>query len=131
MSENLDANQTEFAGKTPILEMADSLPSPEVVVVDEKAAAKAKRTKLALVAVVFSVLVFMLLLLLIKQALPKMAAPSPEETPDVVNQTKTLDPLLEEIYLISDDLRAADPSVEETIFPPVDMGLRLDPAKRR
>jgi len=114
--------------------MEDAVSYQEPVTEDIQVAQSTKnRRKLIVFGVIgfVLILVFILLLILIR-ALSPVDTVTTDENGDLIQvQQGELDPLLEEVYLLSRDLDNADPSLNVIPFPPVDMELRLEEAQRR
>lgn len=124
MTNNIDSNQTQFSAQEP---MREGLASYEDQVAEE--VQPKKKNKLILVGIIGFVLiiVFILLLILISSISPDKTT-IVDDSGEVIDATNgEIDPLLNEIYILSEDLELADPSLDSVPFPPVDMELRLDP----
>lgn len=129
--QNIDSNQTQFSEVTPVFESGVApmdVTKPEVEV---KPKAKSKKMMIVGVVALVFVLVFVGLLIMIAQSLQKGPLNGGDDNPFVEQKNGEIDPLLQEIYDLDDQLQAADPSIDEIPLPPVDMGLRLDPAKKK
>lgn len=129
--QNLDSNQTQFSEITPVFESGatTSVQKPTVEEVLPK-----KKTNLPLLVGIFGlVLFFVFLMTLILIQSQKSANPTDDNNDgSLVDQNNGQnDPLLEEIYDLDDQLQSSDPTIDEIPFPPVDMTLRLDAAKRK
>ncbi|MDH5533220.1 MAG: hypothetical protein OEX81_02195 [Candidatus Pacebacteria bacterium] len=130
MIDNNDSNQTQFASQEPIMEGLASYADP---VIPQETQPKKKNSKLILIGIIGFVLliVFVLLLILIKA----MSSTKKVVVDDNGNIIETIngeiDPLLNEVYILAEDLEEGDPSLNTIPFPPVDMELRLDPPRRK
>lgn len=132
MNNNLDINQTQFASQEPVMEDAVSFQEP--VIEDQQIPKnKKKKNKLIIVGIVGFILivVFVLLLILIKSLSPAEQVTIDQNGNVIEVPRGEVDPLLEEVYLLGEDLKNADPSLDSIPFPPVDMELSLDPSDRR
>lgn len=129
--QNLDSNQTQFSEITPILESGSKKTVAQPTAPTTAPRPKAKAPILVAVAGVVLLIVFVLLLVLISKSMSGelMNGDGDDQTWEQTNGE--IDPLLEEIYDLDDQLQASDPSLNEVPLPPVDMTLRLDPARRR
>lgn len=133
MTDHLDSNQTQFAELTPILEtgaVRPATPTAASAATPETPRPKSKRPIIVGVIGVVLLVVFLLLLVLIRMALPG-TQPAPTDDQSQIDQLNgEIDPLLNEIYLLDEQLQASDPAVDSVPFPPVDLTIRLDPKKR-
>lgn len=129
--QNLDSNQTQFAEITPVFESGSTSVAPKKVQNDEPV--KKKSNLPLLVGALALVLAFVFLIILISVKL--VMNTNPENNTDdgrIVEQNNgQVDPLLEEIYDLDDQLQSSDPTIDEIPFPPVDMTLRLDAPKKK
>jgi len=132
MNNNLDINQTQFASQEPVMEDAVSYQEPVSEEI-QAAQSKKKKNKLIVIGIIgFILIVVFVLLLVLISALSPTQQVTTDQLDDVIETPQgELDPLLEEVYLLSDDLENADPSLDTIPFPPVDMELRLEEAQRR
>jgi flagellar biosynthesis/type III secretory pathway M-ring protein FliF/YscJ len=130
MMDNINSNQTQFAAQEPVMESLASY-ADEVPV--EKAEPKKKKNKLVLIGVIgFILIVVFILLLILIRAVSKKEKATVDENGNVIESINgEIDPMLNEVYILSEDLELADPSLNTIPFPPVDMELRLDPKKRK
>lgn len=127
---DVDQNQTQFSELTPVLESA--LPAPVKPAADQTVMLVPPKSKKKLVVGVIGlilIIVFIFLLILIKMSVS--SRPSSTEQQPQTRQTGQgeIDPVLEEIYDLDDQLLASDPTINEIPLPPVEMNLRLDPAQ--
>lgn len=131
--QNLDQNQTQFSELTPIVESGNLPVAQSAVGEPVVVPAKPKSKKLVLVGVIGLILivVFIFLLILIKMSLNGGQLTEEQQQQQRQNGNGVVNPLLEEIYDLDDQLLSSDPKVDEVPLPPVDMGLRLDPAKKK
>lgn len=130
MIDNTDSNQTQFAAQEPIMEGLADYSDP---VQEDEVKLKKKKNKIVIVGIIGFVLliVFILLLILIKR-MSSIKKVMVDDNGNVIETVKgEIDPMLNEVYILAKDLEAGDPSLNTISFPPVDMELRLDPAKRR
>ena len=125
-----NTNQTQFAAQEPIME---SLSGYEPEISTQEVKPKKKKSKLIIAGIIAFILIVVFILLLV--LISSMSSPEEIETKDngnvIENIDSELDPLLKEVYVLSQDLEIADPSLNTIPFPPVDMELRLDDPKRR
>lgn len=128
--QNLDSNQTQFAEITPVFESGSAVPaskaSPETPV--------KKKSKLPLLIGILGLIlffVFLVSLILIKNSMTADQLGNEDDGRLIEQNNGQTDPLLEEIYDLDDQLQGSDPTIDEIPFPPVDMTLRLDPAKKK
>lgn len=129
MNRSTDINQTQFASQEPVMEGLASYQEPASE--QEQPKQKKKSNKLVLVGVIgfILIIVFILLLILIRTlSTPRKTTTDGNGQVIDYNQGE-IDPLLEEVYLLSEELENADPSIDTIPFPPVNMELRLDAAK--
>lgn len=131
MNKNVEHNQTQFAAQEPIRENVASYAEQDTLVQAEQKPA-AKNKKLVLFGIIAFVLfvVFMLLLILIMMLSPKKSVVTDDTGKIVETNNGESDPLLQEIYLLNNDLDNADPTIDAIPFPPVEMELRLDPPQK-
>jgi hypothetical protein len=131
MNNNLDINQTQFASQEPVLEGLANYQEP-VVENQKSPKSKKKNGKLIMIGVIGFILivVFILLLVLIKALSPSKKVVTDKNGNVVEIEAGEIDPLLDEVYILSEDLENADPSLNTIPFPPVNMELRLDSPKK-
>lgn len=126
-SSNLPLDQTAFSAEQPALQ------DPELTFDQmEKQANKLKKKPIykqkkfiVVIPLIFIVLVIVLLLLLPKKPEP----PEEEELVLPPSQEQTSNYMVERIRRLQAELKEADPTKTDILFPPVDMKLELDPAE--
>lgn len=133
MPDQLEQNQTQFSELTPVLESASEPEVKPMVAEQAVVPAKSKSKKMVLVGIIGLILivVFVFLLILIKMSISNGQLTEEQQKQTRQNGNGEIDPLLEEIYDLDDQLLASDPTINEIPLPPVDMNLRLDPAKKK
>lgn len=127
MNKDTEINQTQFASQEPVMEGLVNYDDP--IMQEEQPKQKKKGNKLVLVGIIgFILIVVFILLLILIRVLSAPKTVQRDSNGQVINQVdREIDPLLEEVYLLSEELEDADPSIDKIPFPPVDMELRLDP----
>jgi len=128
---NQDQNQTHFAETSPVFESVGSTPAAPNEMVETKVAKNKSKLPLVFgVASVVLVVFFVALLLMIKQTMDNGQMNGGDNQDQSYQDNGDVDPLLEEIYELDDQLQTSDPTIDEIPLPPVDLELRLDPKKR-
>jgi hypothetical protein len=129
--QNLDSNQTQFSEITPVFESASTSSIQKPAAAEEVVK---KKNNLPLLIGIFGLIlffIFLVSLILIKNQMGANPAESDENNRFIDQTNGSNDPLLEEIYDLDDQLQSSDPTIDEIPFPPVDMTLRLDAAKKK
>jgi hypothetical protein len=123
----VSSNQTQFSTEEPLFENA-SLPSSSQKIAPETSSPKKPNPLFFLVVgLLFFIIVLLLIVLLLPQKnLPKLMV---QPTPSPVSTAKQTE-LQQRVNEINTDLKNADPTKVDLLFPPVDMSLNLDPPQR-
>lgn len=146
MNSAINFDQTQFSSQEPLMEGETALapkPAENMAFAQEaddearkkeamkKAAGRKKKLLLIVIGAVV-IMVGMIIVLLLMRG--RSRGPQQGNTPagiEDMNDTGEVDPLLQEVKNLQGDLEVADPTANSVPFPPVDMELRLDPAKKR
>ncbi len=127
MNENqVPLNQTQFSFEEPIFEEKSVYIDEKPV--DEQTEKPKSKKKIVVIAVVGIVLILVSLIVVVA-GMRKGPSEVSEEEPEVI-VAKELGPLQKRIEDARELLDLADPSKQDLAFPPVNMGLRLDPKER-
>lgn len=128
---NQDQNQTHFAETSPVFEsVGPASTTPNEMPEAKEAKNKSKLPLVFGVAGVVLLIFFVVLLLMIKQTMDGGQMNGGDNQDQFRQENGEVDPLLEEIYDLDDQLQSSDPTIDEIPLPPVDLELRLDPKKR-
>lgn len=119
-------NQTQFSFEEPIFE--DSAVYTEEKPLEEPTEKPKKNKKLIVIAIAGIVLILISVIVLISSMRNKTVEVVETEPEAVV--TKELGPLQKRIEDARELLDLADPSKQDLAFPPVNMGIRLDPKEK-
>jgi hypothetical protein len=127
-----EIEQTTFAGQQPfnqkVEQSASDIERARLQKIEDenkpkKPWFKNKKTILILVAVILGLLFLLLILMPKKEQLPGVVEPTPTPEAQAPNY------MIERIRRLQAELKAADPTKTDIIFPPVDMEIELDPAE--
>lgn len=126
-----DPNQTKFSLEEPLFEQAGQIPGPEnPEPVRKTPLLRQKKFVIALIGVV--TVIVLLLLFLINSYIAthkKVQDQAPPES-EVETNTGSTDPLYLRIKSAQEELKDADPSEQDLVYPSMDYDIRLDPDKR-
>ncbi len=123
-------DQTKFSVEQPLFEQIGPLPEPEFVEKEIKPPLlKRKKVVIGLIAVVtFLVLLVLLLINMVINSRKKVTVP--EASPTIGESRKVeVGPLLKRVEVAREELKEADPTKNELVFPTLDYSLRIDPKK--
>lgn len=119
---DINQDQTRFANQEPIFEDLETIAREEAPVAPKKSLQK--RTKILIgVAVVSVILVVLLASTMLNQPVQNVLEPSPSPDAQIPEE---LDPLMQRITILKDDLEAADPTRLPFLLPPVDYDITLE-----
>lgn len=128
MASHLPNDQTRFSVEEPLFEQMGHMPAPDVVEVAPKIPLlKQRKFVLGLIAGI-TVLVLGLLFLINAYIAQQKLVKEPE-IPDDPGQTAAgvSHPLLQRIMSSEAELKDADPSGQELVYPALDYKIRIDP----
>lgn len=120
-------NQTAFSGVQPLYQSPETSATqpPELDQLAQKPWFKTKKLFLAVIPAVFLILLLVVALLPRNEAVENTLEATP---PPAIESTN--DPLLQRIQRLQAELKEADPTKTDILFPPVDMELQLDKAQK-
>lgn len=136
MAKDQYGDQTRFITEEPVFEDASAPVAPvdPHEEMSEVPAGKKNKKKLVLIGVIGFVLIVVFVLLLVLFRMSGNGQPQAEPEEEIIqveDPNGEVNTLLNEVKQLQEELEEADPSSNTLPFPPVDMGLRLDPAPRR
>ena len=126
-----DPNQTKFSVEEPLFEQMGQMPGPEnPEPVVQKPLFKQKKFIIALIAII--TLLILVMLFLVNAYINERKRVQEEEPPENVVETPSdpNHPLYQRIKSAQEELKEADPSEQDLVYPTMDYNIRLDPDKR-
>lgn len=125
-----DPNQTKFSLEEPLFEQMGQIPEPENPEVKETTPLL-KQKKFVIMLIVGVTLVVLGVLYLINSYISQQKLVKDQELPEEVQEPQDPDhPLYQRIKSGQQELKDADPSQQDLVYPTLDYGIRLDPDKR-
>jgi len=123
-------DQTKFSVEQPLFEQIGALPEPEFVEQDVKPPLL-KRRKVVIGLVIGITLLVLLILLLINTIINRSKLVAVPEASPTIEETRKVEvgPLLKRVEVVREELKEADPTKNELVFPTLDYSLRIDPKK--
>lgn len=126
-----EIDQTKFATEEPLFEPIGSYPEPEYEEREVKPPLL-KRRKVVVTLVAAVTVLVMLLLLIVNVIIQRSKLVTvPEPSPTIENKrVPATEPLLKRVEVAKLELKEADPTKNELVYPTLDYSIRLDPKSR-
>jgi ribosomal protein S17 len=128
MASHLPHDQTRFSVEEPLFEQMGHVPEPDVVEIAPRTPLlKQKKFVIGLIAGI--TIVILGLLFVINAYIAQQKLVKEPDLPDDPGQTTTgiSHPLLQRIMSSETELKAADPSGQDLVYPALDYNIRIDP----
>jgi hypothetical protein len=122
------SDQTSFGLESPLFAPKKKPKSLADMTPEELAAHKRKKLLMAvLVGVGIFLVLVIIMAVMLKRRTPGRVSPEASAEPE---SSQTLSPLEQKVETLRQDLRQADPTRQDTPFPPVDLTIELDEVKQ-
>ena len=131
MMKKYSTDQTKFSTEQPLFEPIGAYPEPEFLATNVKPPLL-KRRKVVIGLIALVTLIVMLGLFIINLMIEnnkKVTKPEPSPTIDNPNAVEVT-PLLKRVEAAREELKEADPTKNELVFPALDYAVRIDPKSR-